>query len=735
MCPQIFGYLIFTGRWRGYALGMRVRHHKSLFSLLTTTLLCVGLSAFTSSSFAEDQTAEPETVTPAANETPVAVDPAAEAAAAASPDHAAETEIENPIVAVPNSKALDESSLSNPSGRENFNRPLLFDPADNGLQPDNPQIKWDIDPSGNKINLGGLKLSSSMIGLHIDQTKRTVAADDMKVAGETGSSVINFSLTWPTILIKGGTVSIEALDHHATWSLVVTEEMRAQWRKKLSRYKLSFLKSHLNSTFGFADLPPSAIAPFREGAPFRACLTQTNSDLEKLHVCTEPYSFQKLPRGRSQILPVPQTVKPNVSLGDKAIGPHGLVSFPLGKEVDLRITFANGSQIEIASQPAKLSLLDVVESKDGREIVLTGRLAQPLGKKKIVERPASHFWAATGVDQDTIWQMALPKDTPTLRILGAFNLPFTFLFRYEKIPTEADRVFVRDSASTGTYSEHPLLYGYSEKGGGVSSTEESATKTDDHHFEWTFAAPDKGARNKARITLLGPANKPGTWVAHHRLYRGFPFEASARLSGVIGSSGEIILIGEAAASAWLESLGFTQSDLISRQRWGLTARYFRTLTSISSSATGQSVSGFSVINADLKYNIVRGIWNRDQLFGVMGSLEQVSVLGLNGTLAGGGLYWARTMPKIFSELFDHFPLLDYSKYVDVEFVAYPFAASSETKPGTSFALNFHGKVFWTPRLYGEAGFGFRQYSFQIPAKNQLFNLSTGYGNIGVGIIF
>ncbi len=659
-------------------------------------------------------------------------DPTSEAAAATTHDATPESLVEAPTGQVANSKGLEESSLSNDKGHDEFKRPLLFAPDDNGLQPNNPQIKWEMDTAGNKINMGGLRLSSSQVFIKIDQLKRSIAPNDVRASEKGPTTVVNMSFSWPTVLTSSGTVTLESMDHTATWTAIVTEDTRTEWRKKLARYKTRFLKVHQGSQWGITDLPSSALKNFRAGAPFRVCLSKQATQIERLRVCSAPYAFQSVSGGQ-QVLPVQATHVATVSLKDQPIGKAGLINVPIGKELALRIDFADGTEIEIASQPAALDLLDVVESKDGREIILTGRSNQPLGKKKIIERPATHFWSASGADQDTVWQVALPKDAPTIRILGAFNLPFTFLFRFEKLPTENDRVFIREGASTGTYSSAPVLYGYSPKTGRIESAETWAKKTDEHHFEWDFNAPVSGARNKSRISLLGDEESKSKWVGHHFLYRGYPFEASARVAGVIGSGGQLIVIGELSGSAWFETLGL-QNDLLSRQRWGAASRYFRTLTAIQSAA-GTSVSDFSAMNFDLKYNVVRGIWNRDQLFGVMGSLERVTIAGLKANLGGVGAYWARTLPKVFADLFDKFSLLDYSKYFDVEFVYYPIAASGDVEAGSSYNLNFHGKVFWTQRLYGEAGFGIHQYAFSNPSQNAKIEFATAYGNIGMGITF
>lgn len=720
---------------------MRARLHTIPTAVLAFILVfCIDVRAQETPAAQETTASEP--VKPATAPAPLPattqllappLDPAAEAAAAISPDESAEASVETPVASLPNSKALEESGLSNQKGHDEYTRPLLFAPEDNGMQPENPQIRWDMDAAGNKINLGGLKLDAASFGIKIDQVRRSRAPNDIRASAQGPESVVDFSFSWPALMITTGVVSIETIDGKATWTSPVTEASRAEWRKKLLRYKDSLLKVHVGALWGFTDLPSSVLKSFRGGTPFRVCLSQDNSEFEKLKACSRSYNFQQVGKGR-QVVPAGATVTPDVSLNGKSIGSHGLINLPLKKKVEFKISFADTSSILFSSQPAALSLIDVVTSKDGKEIILTGRAAEPLGKKKILSRPETHFWASSGIAEDTVWQIALPIETPTLRILGAFNVPFTFLFRYEKLPKEADRVYIHEGASTGTYSAHPIMLGFSRKTATITSDEDFATKIDDYHFEWHFAAPQIGERNRAKISIVGTNDHPSTWVAHHQLYRGFPFEASARLSGVLGGSGQLILLGEVAGAAWFESLGFTQSEIFSRQRWGLTARYFKALTAIESS-TGKTVSDFGAATADLRYNISRGIWNRDQLFGVMGSMERVTIAGLTGTLAGGGVYWARTLPRIFADLFDKFPLLDYSKYVDMDFAVYPVSLSSDVNAGTSFNLNFHGKVFWTPRVYGEAGFGMRYFKFAVVSQNADLKFASAYGNIGMGLIF
>lgn len=702
--------------------------HKSFLGLALVTLVSTAFGASSTVNVAVNA-AEPSLPTEVGETTQSASIPV-------QTDDTAETGIvqEGPTP-VPNSRALEESGLSNPTGSGPYKRPLLFAPEDNGLKPENPQIKWIFDRTGNKVLMGGLKLEATQIAFRIDQISRKTAPSDLVEDSKGPSALTSLSLTWPTLLAKFGVVTIETADDKPLWSQEVTESMLPKWKEKRLEYKTQ-LRAHENSTWGLSDLSVVGIRALRSGQVLKACLYNKKSEIEHVKICSAPFKVTAAGQ-RLTIVPQSPSVDQNVYIGGKAVGDTGLVNAPAGRELALKVVFKNGASVEIASQPVQLDLLDVVESKDGREIILTGRATQPLGKKKIISKPERHFWSATGIQQDTVWQVALPKDSPTIRVLGSYSLPYTYLFRYERLPRESDRVFVSERSSTGSYSSTPIIEGYATQKGKITSTEHSVRRTDKNEFEWEFAAPKIGDYNKSRLLVPGADSGNGKWVAHHSLYHGYPFEASLRLTGVLTASGQNVIIGEVAGSAWFESLGFTHNNLISRQRWGVAARYVRSVTSINLGA-GTQIENFSVANVDLKYNLVRGIWNRDELFGLIGSVQSVTVGDAKANLGGVGVYWARTMPRVFADLFELFPLLDYSKYVDVEFIYYPTVVAGNAIAGTSYNLNFHGKVFWTKRFFGEAGFGIKQLEFSDPEAGpagRVASFSTAFGTLGIGLIF
>lgn len=726
---------------------MGVQHQDIASTKNSTRLLLAALLAIVcplGEAFAQSEA--PAGTEPAAETSPAdtsAAEPENASAGSAS-DESAQQETETPVAApaptrpakraqTPSgaeAKTLEESGLSNPHGRDKYKHPLLFAPEDNGLGLASPQVRWEL-LNGSRIYLSGLKIDSRSIRFNLDQIKRADASWRFRDSDRKGYWVTNISFDWPLIMTRSGTVSFESRDGKTLWSQNVNKDDVSKWKDRLNNPPSPQVKQHAQSEWGVVDIDPAQFAFLVKKGPVRYCLEDKRSEDNRLKLCSGLFAVRVFKGGVLKVAPVKDPEEPNVWVGDKAVGPRGYVNFPPSETVHLRVRFADGGSIEVASQPTQIKLLDVVASKSGRAIILTGAGTKPLGRVKIISRPETHFWSATGIKQESVWQIAIPKERPTVRVLGEFNLPFTMLFQFDEVPKESDRVYIQERQKD-TYSSSPTLYGYAGEGNQVSSSETSAKNTGPSLFEWDFGAPVKGEDNRSRLKIKERDGK--TWIAHHTLYRGYPYEASARLTGVITSDAQMVLLGELAGSAWFETLGVTDNDWLALQRWGLTARYFRSLSSIDL-GDGQAITEFTVLNADLKYNLVRGLWNRDELFGLIASAQQVNLSGISANLAGGGAYWARTMPKVFDDLFNFLPFLQYPKYVDMEFIYYPVSLSSGVTAGVSYNLNFHGKVFWSRGFFGEAGFGLKRFEYTDAASESAVAFSTAYGTIGIGLQF
>jgi hypothetical protein len=138
---------------------------------------------------------------------------------------------------------------------------------------------------------------------------------------------------------------------------------------------------------------------------------------------------------------------------------------------------------------------------------------------------------------------------------------------------------------------------------------------------------------------------------------------------------------------------------------------------------------------DLKYRFTPGLWERDETWGAILGAEDVLVNNIHGALAGAGLFWARSMPKIFDDIMNWFPFMSYPKWVDMEMIYYltPLSNTITTGNSPTYSLNFHGKILWTKYFFGEAGFGLKAYDYGTETK--AVRLQALYGTAGLGLNF
>jgi hypothetical protein len=143
----------------------------------------------------------------------------------------------------------------------------------------------------------------------------------------------------------------------------------------------------------------------------------------------------------------------------------------------------------------------------------------------------------------------------------------------------------------------------------------------------------------------------------------------------------------------------------------------------------------ALTTADLKYRLTPGLWERDETWGLILGYEDVKLSSAQAPLLGAGFFWARSMPKIFDDIMNYIPFMNYSKWVDMDFMYYSVPLKSNLNTGTNFAINFHGKILWTKTLFGEAGFGFKSYEYKDLDIKKYASLQAFYGTMGLGLNF
>lgn len=656
---------------------------------------------------------------------------------------------EKPTALPTEAKEADESAkevkaIPQPVGPQNFedyNRPLLFAPEDNKVQITSPQVRWDLT-GGSQINLGGLLFSSAGIKMVVDQNDRDGVPSRYLNEG-SGPKVTNISFAWPSFMVRTGELTIESLQGKIVWTKDINEDLREEWTQIFTRDPDDLrIKTHGKSTWGILDIDLVKYPFMANGSKFRFCFSKSVSEAENIRICSNPYMVS-ITGDLVRLLAGTDKSKASVFIGKEEIGPNARVNFPPGKKISIRVQFANGSFVQLTSKPLEVKFLDVVESKDGKSIVLTGRGAKPIGKVEDVEVPPNHFWSATGQLKEIVWRINVARELPLLRVFGAWNVPFTYLIRYDALPHENDRVYIHKRTGSGTYVDGAWIRTYAPRAASISSKEKRVLKKGGNLYRWDFAAKKKGEANDSRLIIKEPGAAGKTWIAHYELFRGKSYEFSARLTGILDPTFKTAISGEIAAAKWFERIAGIESYGFSERRWGITARYFQALSGYSALAPDDPEPyPFSTLNTELRYNLIPGIWNRDELFGLIAGYEAIELANLKGTYYGAGVYWARTMPKIFDDLFNILPFLRYPKYVDMDFVFYGIPADASTQQSVAvnptqafnFNLNFHGKVFWRSGWYGEAGFGFRQLGVGDTVLGT-FSGKTFYGTAGLGLVF
>ena len=638
--------------------------------------------------------------------------------------------------AASDAKVFDESGLNGAKTARDrrYSVPLLFAPEDNGFELGRPQIRWDLG-TGKEAVLTGLRVKASDIGFVLTQSPRKEKGSLISLFARHDDRpfVTNISFRWPQIFASTGTFSLEDETGKALWTQPILAGDRGQWRnylKSKTAIGSADTHAHANSAWGVNDIDPKQYPFLFKRLALRACLTKLAEQDQKLRICTGAFYLTPYKDGHvsySEASPVAATAL----LEGKNVGVRGLVNFPENKKINFGIRFASGSEITITSQAIHLKIYDVVESPSGRTVLLTGEGAQPVGRVKMLKTPEIHFWSGTIIKQERIWQLAIPKEAPVVKVLGSFNMPFDLLFDAKRLPKEADRLYLADR-QTQTYSRLPRLYGSGSASVAVSSAEFTAKKTSAENFEWEFLADHQSDNNRARIKLV---EKDGTpWVAHYDMFRSYASEFSGHFTGVLSASGQAVAMGELSAFHWFEDLGVTDNKTFALQHWGFDVRYFKAFSAFEL-AQGISVNNFDQLSFNLRYNLTRGIWNRDEIFGIMLSGQHLDFSTLSASLIGPGVYWARTMPKLLDDTFNLLPFLRYPKYLEAEFSYVLFAISPHTKAGATYNLNFRGKVFWRQSLFGEAGFGIKQLQFTDTSASQQAAFTTAFGLIGVGLLF
>ncbi|MFN9067540.1 MAG: hypothetical protein ACK5V3_09945, partial [Bdellovibrionales bacterium] len=436
-------------------------------------------------------------------------------------------------------------------------------------------------------------------------------------------------------------------------------------------------------------------------------------------------------------------VTPRVLVNGEIAGFKGSVN--ADPQIPLRFfsELKTGETIEFSSRPQAVVWSDFVKLEAQKNVRVIGYDVPPAMKFQVLNPDRDSYWVQLFRFQSTIkdsrkfWTVTLPESEPFLYFPGEDGGIFKHPLPVEKAPSSRIRLHLQQNTPTGTYRDGVVLRGRKQSSSQLKSEETKIISQSGQNFAWSFKATKDAEINRSSILLTDEGN---TYRTYYELYKGYANELSGRASMILSSSG-LILMGEVAYNRWFEDIFGWEDPTYSKQRWGVSAKYFQSFTKFEVGDFGEAQ--LSVLNADLKYRFTPGIWTREESHGAMLSYQDVDVkldvTQFKVPMVGVGWFWARSMPQVFDDLFNYIPFMRYPKWVDMEFIYYGLSMDSNKVLNSNFALNFHGQILWKNNFFGEAGFGMKRYAF-IDKVNSFqsnlgYELNTLYGTVGLGLKF
>lgn len=560
--------------------------------------------------------------------------------------------------------------------------PVYFDTLGNELKISPPRLIWNLENShGESLDLGnGIIFNNESLRAHIENNE--------------------LHIHWNALLIPYGELSI------------INEPGKGIWNKSVP-------------SVGYWHLPnikAKDAPPWKSGEKFRFCL-RTQNEQHYTSLCSQHYtvliddSGTHLGRAKSKS-------QARIIFQNEEKKLKGSEEVSIESPVQFLATLNTNATYEFVSVPIEPLIKDMVQSRKG-QVTLIGGLPAPLAPD-IAVLPGENYgkltralgFEKTIAEKEDLWQHTLSKKDPLLSFPGKSGGVFQYQLTIKGPPTEKDRLFVFQK-NLETYSRH------------------DQTAFIDHEKKeksWSFETPNKFALNKVTIES---SSQDSTTRSYLEVYRGNAGEASLRLTGVDPTNGSFALLGEGHISWWFNDLFGWQNSYLSKQRWGVSAKLFSSLIDFPVSTTEgkkEDIS-LSVMQMDLRYRINQGLSERDETVGFIAAYETVTMGPDTVPKLGAGLFWTRSMPRSIDFWLNKISFMNYPKWVDMEFISYLSSPDSDVILSNDLVLNFRGKILWTPRFFGEAGFGFKNYHYERTSNDSGAKLTTIYGTLGVGINF
>jgi hypothetical protein len=641
-----------------------------------------------------------------------------------------------------------KQSLIKTAATKDFNKALYFDQIDNGLILPPPELDYDLSlEQGKSLRIGSIVYNEKTFNFTLQPLVKAHPLLNQVVSNDDGGKYI-LTMSWPEKLFNKGSLEVISKTGKVLWRYPFSEDDRQRWTKQLESWRKEIIEKGtpakemtrtglFGTQFGILDLE-AAKAPFwNQKESFRFCLT---SEEGRAHtkLCSQRYGTKSVQRNLIMGKIKSDPVEPRVLVQSEVAPLKNSLPVAVELPTSFYAELAGGESYEFIAVPSKLELMDIADTNKPGLLRIVGYDTRPVGKSIILNPDQystftkSFGFEATIGDPRKFWASAIRQDDPKIFMPGQGGGIFKQRFDLAEVPRKQARVYLHRRTPTGTYIDGIELEGRKQTVVAITSTENrvEVDRKDPAYFTWDFKARERGEINRSYLTVDLDGKK---YRSYYEIYKGFPRELSGRFTAVQAQS-TFLILGEVAYNQWFEELLGWDNYWVGRQRWGIAGKYFKSMNNLKVNTAGDTAP-LNVLTVDAKYRLSPGLWGRDETIGPLASYQSVVFGELKAPMLGVGAFWARSMPRVFDEIINYVPGMKYPKWVDMEFIYYVSSMKSDIKLDKSLSLNFHGKVLWSQRVFGEAGFGLKRYAYIDETLNQKAELNTFYGTVGLGLNF
>lgn len=663
----------------------------------------------------------------------------------------------------PSANSEADSSRVPPSFSKNyFNLPYI--PIENGWTDIVPNLDYEV--TDEKITLGNVTINTDNFKFYIGSPE-SINPQLSEIREFVGDEIILLTVT-SSILNNDSKKSLELIDDtgKTLWSYNFTSENL----KAIER-----ISTLVNKSLGDKQNPISSLAArldFQEliktstkKSEFRLCLKQSLYDFNS-EICS-PFYRMISPFNNAKHRYRASNLVTTITGGfNENMTPAG--SIPM-KNDPLIIIIKSKNQFSISLKIKAAPLLTsqwmdfFKETTNGStQIVLVGKDFSPseinTQKLKIIgdkEWNSQIGWLPPLEDENykNYWFLKLENGKNKIYFPSLGGIPLTYSVDTTKVPDRSERVAIENSSFKSTYAQKLKVYGIISSDTTLSSNEKlnptnstiriakskgnsknTVNPQEPVKFVWDFELGRPGEDSIGNLTLTTKENL--NWKTQYSVHRGWQTEFSFRIGGATPGPSHFNVSTEFAFNHWFEHMFNSSNRAWSIQRWGISLKHHSPQKSYATSSTqGQPVK-LQLTTLDLKYRLTPGLWEKDESWGLVAGMESAELNAIKAQFLGVGFFWARTMPQFFDYFFNIISYFRYPKWVDLDFVYYTTPLKSSILiSGANYALNFHGKILWTKRFFGEAGFGLKTYRFGDKILDKQTWYSAYYGTLGLGFNF